>query len=138
MLSEKDQGQFDELVAARQKRKLAYENAEREYTKANLEIRAFLALHGIVKERTTNGFVAEVTEVIDWQHIDAELVQEDFPMDEYPQVYAPSYKALKAAANERVHAKDPESTAAVSKYTGFVPQLRVRKAQKRIVRRKKK
>lgn len=135
-LSTSEQTELDQLVDARRKAGAKVDRAELEYKQASLAIVEFLAEHRLKAATSRDGHRAEIVQTVDWRHIDRELVEADFPRDEYPHIYTPDYRALKDAANERVGAKNPESTAAVSKYTGFTSQLRVRKQTKRTWRKR--
>lgn len=135
-LSTTEQAELDELVNKRKAKLKARLKAMQEAEVASLEVRAFLAERGLRTAKTTDGHAVEIVEIIDFRHINAVLVEQDFPRDMHPELYVPDYKTLKDLANHRVGATDPNSTAAVSKYTGFTQQLRVRKLKK-VYRRKK-
>ena len=126
-LSTEAQAQLNELTKKRLAKKSTLDANQRDYERLGLELRALLVQLGVSHATTSDGYSVELTEIVDWRNLNADMVEHDFPRDEYPELYTPEYQRVKAAANERVSAKDPDSTAAVSKYTGFTTQLRIRK-----------
>lgn len=125
-LSRLEQDQLDHLVEKRKAAQSRRDRAQQEYDVLGLELRAFLASQGLQKATTTDGQQVVLVSTVDWRHLDTELVERDFPKTEYPDIYTPEYRLLKALVNVKYGVKDPESTAAVSKYTGHYIQLQVK------------
>lgn len=134
-LSTNDRTELERLKDLRASIGRRMERAKEEWADVNQQIEAVLRDAGVTKAVLGNEQIMIQT-VVDWQHFDEERVATEYPMDEYPDIYRPTYKATKAFLNEQAKLH-PNDNRLVSRFTGFRERILVTTVRRNNWRKKK-